>query len=394
MSVMEIYRQMTNALGTGLESLVGRETRMLWLRRSVTNCLLIVLCLSAYAAEQPSPVTRISLASVIGSLSSDEYSNIEFLTDRLLLISHGEARPRSVLYDTQEHKVLRTVATCGTAARNVHATFEGNILAACASEVVLYDQQFNPVSRFEIPTGAYDLLLSPTRRVVAVNPLPRRGAASVLTTANFTKIANFPSESGYVIAVFTGGYLVYESTKDKEGWELLFHGFHESHPQSIAKSNKNCAQVGFGISETEFLKLACGKDDAGNIDLATGKVKMAFADASPADLAQSAFSGDRFVLGSLGYSKMHVVKQRINPLTYIEALGTCCDDPGNLRNVRLFDQQSGRLLTELHWKTTKKDSVRDQYDTTAVSLSPSGQYLAIRRGMDIEIYKFENALTK
>jgi hypothetical protein len=367
---------------------------MLWLRRTLTGYLLIVLCLFAHAREQPSPVTRVSLASVIGNLSSDEYSSIEFLTDRLLLISHGATRPRSALYDPQERKVLRTGATCGTAARNIHATFEGNILAACANELVLYDQRFNPISRFEIPTGAYDLLLSPTRQVVAVNPLPRRGAASVLTTANFTEFANFPSESGYVIAVFSGGYLVYESTKDKEGWGLLFHGFHESQPQSVAKSNKNCAQVGFGISETEFLKLACGKDGARNIELATGKVKMAFTDASSADFAQSAFSGNRFVLGSLDYSKMHVVKQWINPLTYIEALGTCCDDPGILRNVRLFDQQSGRLLTELHWKTTKKDSVRDPYDTTAVSLSPSGQYLAIRRGMDIEIYQIPNAFTK
>jgi hypothetical protein len=367
---------------------------MPWLRRSVTSCLLIVFCLIAYAAEQPSPEMRVNLTSVIGNFSSDDYSSIEFLTDRLLLISHGTGRPRSVLYDAQVRKVLRTGATCGTAARSIHGTFEGNVLAACPDRLVLYDQQFNPISRFEIPSGAYDLLLSPTRQVVAVNPLPMRGAASVLTTANFTEIANFPSESGYVIAVFSGGYLVYESTKDKEGWELLFQGFHESHPQSIAKSNKNCAQVGFGISETEFLKLACGKDSARSIDLATGKVKMALTDKSSADFAQSAFSGDRFALGSLDDSKAHVVKQWINPLTYIEALGTCCDDPGNLRKVRVFDQQSGRLLTELHWKTSKKDSARDPYDTTAVTLSPSGHYLAIRRGMDIEIYQIPNAFTK
>jgi len=366
---------------------------MFWLRRSLSSCLVILLCLTAHAAEQPLPITRVKLASVIGNLSSDEYSSIEFLTDGLLLISHGGGRPRSTLYDTQEDKVLRTGATCGTAARSVHATFEGNLLAVCANELVLYDQQFNPISRFEI-RGAYDLLLSPTRQFVAVNPLPRRGPARVLTTANFTEIANFPSDSGYVIAVFGGGYLVYESTKDKEGWELLFQGFHESHPQSIAKSNQNCAQVGFGISETEFLKLACGKDGARNIDLATGNVKMAFPDTSSADFAQSAFSGNRFALGSLDNSKMHAVKQWINPLTYIEALGTCCDDYGNLRNVWVFDQRSGRLLTELHWKTSKRDSVRDPYDATAVTLSPSGQYLAILRGMDIEIYQIPNASTK
>src|SRR6185312_14674983 len=116
---------------------------MFWLRRSVTSCLLIVLCLTSHAAEQPLPVTRVNLSLVIGNLSSDEYSSIEFLTDRLLLISQGAGRPRSVLYDTQERKVLRTGATCGAAARNVHATFEGNLLAACANELVLYDQQFN-----------------------------------------------------------------------------------------------------------------------------------------------------------------------------------------------------------------------------------------------------------
>jgi hypothetical protein len=188
--------------------------------------------------------------------------------------------------------------------------------------------------------------------------------------------------------------MVYESEKGKEGWELFFHRFGDSRSKSVAKSKKNCAQVGFGISEAEFLKLACGKDGASLIDLSTGKLERAVDNTSSADFALSAFSGNRFALGSLENSKAHVVKQLVNPLTYIEALGTCCDDPVNLIRVRVFDRHSGRLLTELHWKINKKESARDRYPTRDVALSPTGKYLSICRGVNIEVYEIPNAVSQ
>jgi len=105
---------------------------------------------------------------------------------------------------------------------------------------------------------------------------------------------------------------------------------------------------GFGISESEFLRLACGKERGEIIDIITGKVRVEVSDAGQAEFAQAAASGKRFALGFQDYSKAHVVKQLANPLTYLAALGTCCDDPPNLFRLRIFDQESGNLLTEFH----------------------------------------------
>jgi len=205
-----------------------------------------------------------------------------------------------------------------------------------------------------------------------------------LATDTLAELATVPSDSGYIISLSEAGYIVYDS-QGKEGWEISFNLFADSHPQSLGKSNKNC-DPGFGISESEFVRLACGKKRGEIIDITTGKVRAEVSDPGQAQFAQATASGKRFALGYEDYSKAHVVKQLANPLTYIEALGTCCDDPSNLIRLRIFDQESGNLLTEFRWKTSKKEPPHD-YRNSAVTLSPDGKYVAFLRGVLVEIYR-------
>src|ERR1700680_3841737 len=139
------------------------------------------------AAEQPQVAVKVDLTSTIGTPS--QYSSIAFLTDRLLLISNGQSSPTSVLYDIIDRKVIWTGKTCGVTGLKVWGTFSGNVLAACNGGLVLYDQEFRPIAHFSAALKTYDLLLSPTRRFLAVNPLPERGAAKVLTTDSLAEIA-------------------------------------------------------------------------------------------------------------------------------------------------------------------------------------------------------------
>jgi hypothetical protein len=349
--------------------------------------LLLGFCAAAMAAEPPQVAVKVDLTSTIGNLS--QYSSVAFLTDRLLLISNGQSSPTSVLYDIDDRKVIRTGKTCGVTGLKVWGTFSGSVLAACNGGLVLYDQEFRPIAHFSAALKTYDLLLSPTRRFLAVNPLPRRGAAKVLTTDTLAEIATFPSKSGYIINLSQAGYIVYDGPKGKEGWEISFYPFADLHPQSLVKSNKNCGQAGFGISESEFVSLACGKERGKIIDITTGKVRVEVSDAGQADFAQATEPGKRFALGYEDYSKAHVVKQLANPLTYIGALGTCCDDPSNLIRLRIFDQESGNLLTEFHWKTSKKEPPHD-YRNSAVTLSPNGKYVAFLRGVLVEVYRIQD----
>jgi hypothetical protein len=169
------------------------------------------------AAEPPLVAVKVDLTSTIGNLSL--YSSVAFLTDRLLLI---QSSPTSVLYDIIDRKVIRTGKTCGVTGLKVWGTFSGNVLAACTGGLVVYDQEFRPIAHFSAALNTYDLLLSPTRRFLAVNPLPERGAAKVLTTDTLAEIATFPSKSGYIISLTQAGYIVYDSPKGKEGWNFLF----------------------------------------------------------------------------------------------------------------------------------------------------------------------------
>lgn len=331
------------------------------------------------AVEPPQVVVKVDLTSTIGNLSA--YSSIAFLTDRLLLISNGQSSPTSALYDIIDRKVIRTGKTCGVSGLKVWGTFSGNVLAACNHGLVLYDQEFQPIAHFSDYLKNYDLLLSPTRRFLAVDPLPRRGAAKVLTTDTFAEFATYPSQSVYIISLSQAGYIVYDSLKGKEGWELSFYPFPDLHPQSLVKRNKNCGRVGYGISESEFLRLACGKEYGEIIDITTGKVRAEVSDAGQADFAQVAASGKRFALGYQDYSKAHVVKQLANPLTYL------ADDHSDLFRLRIFDQESGNLLTELHWKTNKKEPLYDRYNNYSFALSPNGEYVAFLRGVLVEVHR-------
>jgi hypothetical protein len=346
--------------------------------------LLLGFCAAAMAAEQPQVAVKVDLTSTIGTPSV--YWSVAFLTDRLLLISNGQSSPTSVLYDIIDRKVIRTGKTCGVTGLKVWGTFGGNVLAACNGGFVVYDQEFRPIAHFSAALNTYDMLLSPTRRFLAVNPLPERGAAKVLTTDILAEFATFPSKSGYIISLTQAGYIVYDSAKEKEGWELSFYPFPGSHPQSLLKSNKNC-NAGFGISESEFLKLACGKERGKIIDITTGKFRAEVSDAGQADFAQAATSGKRFALGYQDYSKAHVVKQLANPLTYLAALGTCCDDHSNLFRLRIFDQETGNLLKKFHWKTSKNDPLHDRYTNYTFALSPNGEYVAFLRGVLVEVYR-------
>jgi len=206
--------------------------------------LLLGFCAAAMAAEPPQVAAKVDLTSTIGNLC--QYSSIAFLTDRLLLISNGPSSSTSVLYDIIDGKVMRTGKTCGVTGLKVWGTFGGNVLAACNDGLVLYDQEFRPIANFSEYLKTYDLLLSPTRRFLAVNPLPERGAAKVLMTDTLAEIATFPSKSGYIISLSQAGYIVYDSSKGKEGWEISFYPFADSHPQSLVKSNENCGHGGSG----------------------------------------------------------------------------------------------------------------------------------------------------
>ncbi len=352
------------------------------------GCLLIAFCVAAIADERPETTVLINLTSVVGTPGAD--SSVAFLTDELLLISNGDSSPISVLYDIKAKKVVRTGTTCATTGRSLWATPGKNLLAACPNGLVLYNLEFQPIAHFAAPLTYNQnetLLFSPTREFIAVNPLPRRGNAKVLTTDTLTVVASYPSESDYVTNLYRAGYLVYASTKGKKGWELSFYQFPDLQPQLLFKSSQNCATVGFGISESEFLKPHWGKDQGEIIDVTSGQVMLKPFDIGSPQFVQTTVSGKRFALGFQQYSKAHIVKQLVNPLTYIEALGTCCDDPSNLFRVRVYDQQSGHMLAEFHWKTRKNEPLWDSHGNSAVALSPRGGYLAFLRATAVEVYR-------
>lgn len=132
---------------------------------------------------------------------------------------------------------------------------------------------------------------------------------------------------------------------------------------------------------------ACGKESGEIVDLATAQAKLNVSEIGSADFAQATISGRRFALGFQEYSKAHVVKKVVNPLTYIEALGTCCDDPSNLFRLQVYDRESGRVVAEFHWKMDKSDPMWERYDNSAVALSPSGEYVAFLHGTAVEVYR-------
>jgi hypothetical protein len=296
-----------------------------------------------------------------------------------------------ILDITTTREVGAPGSTCAFTGQDLWGTVQGNILAACQDGLVLYDRMFHQIAKFEVPLTAYTaketLLFSPTHEFVAVNPLPRRDVARVLETDTLTQVATFPSRPEYVLALFKEGYAVDKQNNEKEGSELTFHQFHSPHSVLLLKRQKNCPADGFGISESEFLKTSCGKDPGGIVDVTTAQTRLTFPAIDSAHFAQTTTSGKRFALGFQGYSIGHTVKQVTNPITYLAALGTCCDDPSNLFRLRIYYQQSGRMIEEFHWKTNRKEPMWERYDNSGVALSPSGEYVAFLRGTAVEIYR-------
>jgi hypothetical protein len=296
-----------------------------------------------------------------------------------------------VLYDVPNKKVARMGTTCALTGRSVWATAEGKLLTACADGLVLYDPQLRQIAKFQVALSYYTLrntlLLSPTHEFIAFNLLPGQSTLKVLATATLTEFDSFlPPSSALVEDLFEGGYTAAPYVKGREGVELSFYGFRNSQPILLLKTDKTCFANGFGVGKSEFLK-TCGKDKGEIIDVGTARAKLIVSGVESANFAQTTVSGKRFALGFQDYSKAHTVKQFVNPLTYLEALGTCCDDPSNLFRLKVYDQQSGRAVAEFHWKTNKKEPMWERYDNSAVALSPSGAYVAFLHGTDVEIYR-------
>jgi hypothetical protein len=355
----------------------------------LTCVLLLAFRVSSDAAEQPQLISHFDLASAVGVLGPD--SGITFPTDALLLISNGRSSPTSVLYDIHEKKVVQTGTTCAITGKSVWATAAGKILSACSDGLTLYDVEFRQIAKFQIHLDYYTLkdtlLLSPTHEFVAFDPLPRHDTAKVLTTATLTEVRTFPSKPIYVEGLYSSGYLVANDVKGKEGSELSFYGFLNAQPVLLGKSDRECWSYGFGISESELLRPSCGRELGKIMDVATAHVRVAVADTESANFVQTSVSGRRFALGFQGSSKSHVVKQLANPTTYIGALGTCCDDPSDLFRLRVYDQLSGRVVAEFHWKTRRGDAMWERYDNSAVAISPSGEYVAFIHDTAIDIYR-------
>jgi hypothetical protein len=359
--------------------------------------LLLASCVAAAAADQPESVVKLNLTQTVGSFGRD--SSIAFLTDELLFISNAPLSPTVVLYDIRKNKLARTGTTCaltgnGLRGNGLWATAGGELLAACSDGLILYDLEFRQIAKFQTHLDYYHwrdtLLLSPTHEFVAINPLSRHNSTKVLATANLTEVASFPSQSVGVESLYKSGYTVATYRKGKDGTELSFYPFLNSQPTLLLENSKNCWAGGFGISESDFLN-TCGKEMGEVIETATAHVKLKVAGTKSANFVETSVSGKRFALGFQGYSKAHNIKQLVNPLVYIEALGTCCDDPSNLFRLRVYDQVSGGVVAEFHWKPNEKDPMREKFDNSAVALSPSGEYLAFLHGTAVEVYRIPNS---
>lgn len=175
----------------------------------------------------PNSSRNLTLTPAVGAPGTD--SGIAFLTDALLLISNGRPSPTSVLYDIQKEKVTRTGVTCALTGKGVWATAEGKLLSACPDGLVLYDQEFRQIAKFQTHLDYYllsnTLILSPTHEFVAFDPLPRQGVAKVLSAATLTEVATFPSASSGLVGLYKAGYTIETSLNEKDGMELSFYSF-------------------------------------------------------------------------------------------------------------------------------------------------------------------------
>jgi len=359
-----------------------------WPRHVVRLFLFVVALASCAVAQELQLVNSIDLTNTVGI--PGQFTGIAFLSDTLLVVSNGNGSPTSIIYDIVRKSVIGRGTTCAMSGRELWSTLKGQLLAACPEGLVLYNLEFQPVAKFPESLKfkrRQVLLLSPSREFVSLNPLPRHGSARVLATNTLLEVATFPSEPMWVYGLFKERYLVYRAGRPANGGDFLSYRFSGLHPISLLSSGQSCV-AGFGISETEFLKVGCGKQPDGEVvDIATSAVLRRVADTDSADFVQTASSGKRFALGFLEYSKSHVVSQTANPLTYLKALGTCCDDPANQFRLRIYDSQSGRKLAEIHWKMEKSEPMWERYDNSAVSLSPSGDYIAFLRHKVLEVYR-------
>lgn len=351
--------------------------------------------LTAASAENPSLVAHVDLNPLVGT--PGPYSSVQFLTGDLVLISNGQSSPRYAIFDLASHRVLATGVSCALTGRDAWATPAGNILVACAQGLVLYDRNFHELAQANIPLSRYtvrdSLTFSPTRKLVAVNPLPRQATTRVLNTDTLAEVATYQAFGVYVYGISESGYSTYETSGQQED-VLTFHSFQNSPAVELAARKQRCAQAGFGVSESEFLRTSCGKDNGEIIDLKSGQSRLNFPGSDDAVFAQTTTSGKRFALGFQGYTKGHELKKAINPMTYVIALGTCCDDPDNLFKLRVYDQRSGGMLAEFRWQTKQGEPMWERYDNSAVALSPDGEHLALLHGVAAEIYRIPSVASQ
>jgi hypothetical protein len=356
---------------------------------SVGLCMLLGFSVATFAAEQPKFVARLDLTASIGVPGT--YSSVSFLTDEVLVISNGQSSPASVLFHTTKNKILRTGNTCATTGRSVWASSAAGMLVACAKELVLYDQEFRPMAHIAAELKYVEqqtLKFSPTREYVAVEGAGKY-SITVWSTDTLSQVASFPLGSKYITGIFKLGYLVYGIPKGAQGGGLTFFPFQASQGKTLLNDETNCG-ASFAIGESEVLATQCGKRPGEIIDVSTAQVRVQVPETKSATFAQTSISGKRFALGFQEHSRVHTLKQVLNPFTYIKALGTCCDDPSDLFTLKVYDQQSGRVLTEFQWKTNKNEPLWERYDNSAVALSPTGDYVAFLRGSVVEVYEISD----
>jgi hypothetical protein len=305
------------------------------------------------------------------------------------MVSNGRSSPAYAIYDVTKGRTVGTGTTCAFTGSDLWKTPRGNILAACPEGLVLYDREFHELARIKVLYSQYTvretLDFSPTRELVAVDPLPRQGVARVFATDTLTETTTIPSGSKYIGGIFSSGYVVYEQNKSTHREELQFHRY--SGAESALVSTKPCGPAWvLGISETEFVKPACGKTSGEIIDVLTGKVRLKLPQTDFAWVAHLSSSGYRFALSFEEDSKSRKLNQALNPFSYLAALATYGPDRANLFRLRIYDRRSGEVLSEFHWKMGDQDPMR-RIDSSGVSLSPSGKYVAFLRAAAIEIYR-------
>jgi hypothetical protein len=354
---------------------------------------LLAFCLAAAAAEQPILVARVEFTSVVGAASP--YSGLQFLTDELLIVSNGRSSSAYAIYDVTRSRIVGTGSTCAFTGSDLWTTPRGNILAACPEGLVLYDREFHELARIKVRYSQYTvretLIFSPTRELVAVDPLPRQGVARVFATDTLTETTTIPSTSKYISGIFSSGYVVYEHNKSTHREELQFHGY--SGAKSTLVSTKPCGPAWvLGISETEFVKPACGQTSGEIIDVLAGKVRLKLPQTDFAWIAYPSSSGYRFALSFEEDSKSRKLNQALNPFSYLAALATYAPDRANLFRLRIYDRRSGEVLAEFHWKMGDQDPMR-RIDNSGVALSPNGEYVAFVRGTAVEVYRVPDSMT-